>query len=154
MALTKCKECGKEISTKAESCPSCGVVLKKKGSFYNKIEPIIVGFLILILLFMVWSLIINNSTTPETGFSMPSIGTEIVAFDEYDKIKDRMSYQQVVQIIGVEGKEISRNKIEGIPGVMESIETVMYQWENSNGGNMNAMFQNNKLMQKAQFGLK
>src|SRR5260370_34378543 len=24
MALTKCKECGKEISTTADKCPSCG----------------------------------------------------------------------------------------------------------------------------------
>lgn len=37
---------------------------------------------------------------------------------------------------------------------MASIETVMYQWVNRNGSNMNAMFQNNKLVQKAQFGLK
>ena len=30
MALTKCRECGSEVSTKAESCPKCGVVLKKR----------------------------------------------------------------------------------------------------------------------------
>lgn len=30
MALTTCKECGKEVSTKAESCPQCGAVIKKK----------------------------------------------------------------------------------------------------------------------------
>lgn len=24
MALIKCKECGKEVSTKAKSCPNCG----------------------------------------------------------------------------------------------------------------------------------
>jgi len=28
MALTKCKECGKEISTEAISCPSCGAPQK------------------------------------------------------------------------------------------------------------------------------
>jgi hypothetical protein len=33
MALINCKECGKEISDKAESCPSCGMKMKntKKG---------------------------------------------------------------------------------------------------------------------------
>ncbi len=29
MALKQCKECGKEVSTKATSCPHCGAVLKK-----------------------------------------------------------------------------------------------------------------------------
>lgn len=29
MALIKCKECGKEISDKADSCPNCGIPLKK-----------------------------------------------------------------------------------------------------------------------------
>ncbi len=31
MALINCKECGKEISSKAESCPSCGMKNTKKG---------------------------------------------------------------------------------------------------------------------------
>lgn len=30
MALVKCKECGKEVSNKAESCPGCGKPIKKK----------------------------------------------------------------------------------------------------------------------------
>ncbi|MFC1600782.1 hypothetical protein ACFL34_00340, partial [Candidatus Sumerlaeota bacterium] len=83
-----------------------------------------------------------------------SIGTQIVTFDEYKSIQNGMSYRAVVAIVGAEGEEMVRNKIDGVPGVMESIETVMYQWVNSNGSNMNAMFQNDKLMQKAQFGLK
>ncbi len=65
-----------------------------------------------------------------------------------------MSYKKVVSIIGTDGEEMSKNKIDGIPKVMDSVETVMYQWVNSNGSNMNAIFQNDKLIQKAQFGLK
>ena len=30
MALVKCKECGKEVSDKAESCPNCGCPISKK----------------------------------------------------------------------------------------------------------------------------
>ena len=30
MALIKCKECGKEISSQAESCPNCGNILKRE----------------------------------------------------------------------------------------------------------------------------
>jgi hypothetical protein len=65
-----------------------------------------------------------------------------------------MTYQEVRSIIGHPGQEAARNKIEGVPGVMESIETISYQWINPNGSNMNAMFQNNKLVQKAQAGLR
>ncbi|MBQ3318879.1 zinc ribbon domain-containing protein [Candidatus Saccharibacteria bacterium] len=32
MALTKCPECGKEISDKADSCPHCGKVLKETAT--------------------------------------------------------------------------------------------------------------------------
>lgn len=31
MALSKCKECGNEISTKAEACPKCGAKIKSKS---------------------------------------------------------------------------------------------------------------------------
>ena len=29
MALKKCKECGKEVSSKAKNCPNCGAPIKK-----------------------------------------------------------------------------------------------------------------------------
>jgi hypothetical protein len=155
MALKKCNECGKEVSTKAESCPNCGAVLRKKTGCLTTIGA---SFLIFIVLGVLGSLMNENSTTPsskpEAGFKMPSIGKQIVTFDEYQRIQNGLSYRQVVQIIGAEGEEVSRNKMEGVPGVMESVETVMYQWVNSSGSNMNAMFQNDMLIQRAQFGLK
>lgn len=38
MALIKCDECGKDISEKAEICPSCGNPIKAKESQINKVE--------------------------------------------------------------------------------------------------------------------
>lgn len=96
----------------------------------------------------------GGSTKPEAGFSMPGFGKQNVTFAQYSQIQTGMSYEQVVSIIGKQGEEISQNKIDAIPGVMNSITTVMYQWVNGNGSNMNAIFQNNRLLQKAQFGLK
>lgn len=154
MAMKKCKECGNDVSTQAESCPKCGAVLKKKIGCLGYIGT---GILILFVFGVIGSLI-NDSTTssskPEAGLKIPSLGNQIVIFDEYQQIQNGMSYSSVVSIIGAEGEEMSRNKIDGVPGVMDSVETIMYQWVNSNGSNMNAMFQNDKLMQKAQFGLK
>ena len=40
MALTKCKECGKEVSTRAKTCPNCGSPVKSRP---------LVGCLIIIL---------------------------------------------------------------------------------------------------------
>jgi hypothetical protein len=95
----------------------------------------LIGALVgLILLGAEWS------TEPEAGFKMPSIGKQIVTFSEYERVQNGMSYAQVVNIIGAEGEEMSRNKIDGVPGIMESIETVMYQWVNNNGGNMMRCF--------------
>lgn len=42
MALMKCKECGEEISKKAEKCPKCGAPQKKKTSLFTWLVTIIV----------------------------------------------------------------------------------------------------------------
>jgi hypothetical protein len=42
MALTKCKECGAKVSTKAESCPACGAPVKKKPRQYGCFSLIVV----------------------------------------------------------------------------------------------------------------
>lgn len=81
---------------------------------------------------------------------LPDIVTKI----EYIQIRHGMSYSEVVSIIGSRGEETASNRMEGVPGVMESVYTVMYSWQNRDGSNMNAMFQNDKLVNKAQFGLK
>jgi hypothetical protein len=65
----------------------------------------------------------------------------------YNLLTDGISYADAVKIIGKDGTEMSRSSLGGYV-------TVMYSWQNSDGSNMNAMFQNDKLIQKAQFGLK
>jgi len=45
MSLTKCKECGNQVSTKADKCPNCGAPIKKKtevGCFASIVIIIIV----------------------------------------------------------------------------------------------------------------
>ena len=75
-----------------------------------------------------------------------------VSKSEYDRIEHGMSYPQVVRVIGSPGEQMSSNQIDG-QGVIPDIRTEMYMWQNGNGSNMNAIFQNDKLIQKAQFGL-
>jgi hypothetical protein len=67
----------------------------------------------------------------------------------YERITEGMP--QVVDILGKQGTEGSRVSLAGIT-------TVIYQWNASGlaglrGGNMNATFQNGRLVGKAQAGL-
>lgn len=70
----------------------------------------------------------------------------VVTLEEYSRIHEGMTYEEVVAIIGEEGEELSRVNVSGFT-------TVMYGWTNPSGANMNAMFQNGLLVSKAQFGL-
>jgi hypothetical protein len=71
-----------------------------------------------------------------------------VGLDQYQNLKVGMSYSSAVAVLGCEGSELSRSQVAGI-------KTMMFMWQgNSLTGNMNAMFQNNALISRAQFGLK
>jgi hypothetical protein len=69
-----------------------------------------------------------------------------VSAAKYNKVMTGMTYDEVYQIIGVNGEELSRVEIGGIT-------TVLFAWTNRNGSNMNVTFQNGKVVAKAQFGL-
>jgi len=93
----------------------------------------------------------------ETNFNNYKVQTNSskkVTLNEYLAVNDSISYSAAVNIIGNYGEEISRVHTDAIPGIMDSFDTIMYQWVNPDGSNMTAMFQNNKLISKAQFGLK
>ncbi len=49
MAMTRCKECGNEISTKADSCPKCGA----KQVRTSGCAKVVLGFIVLIVLLSV-----------------------------------------------------------------------------------------------------
>ncbi len=72
-----------------------------------------------------------------------------VSLESFGKIKTGMKYDEVVKILGKEGEVLSETEMSGL-------RTVMYKWDGDEGwgSNMNAMFQNGKLISKSQFGLK
>ncbi|WP_320045158.1 zinc ribbon domain-containing protein [uncultured Desulfobacter sp.] len=47
MALMKCKECGKEVSTKAKECPNCGAPVKRSSSIGSGCLTIIAIFFVI-----------------------------------------------------------------------------------------------------------
>jgi len=67
-----------------------------------------------------------------------------LAFDEYQRVQDGMSYEQVVEIIGTQGEK------EKVPF---RDHLVKYKWVNNCGGIMIALFQDNQLVSKTEYGL-
>ncbi|MBJ7987797.1 DUF3862 domain-containing protein [Bacillus cereus] len=70
---------------------------------------------------------------------------------EFDQIQNGMSYDEVKTIIGSDGEVLSENGQAG-----EQFHTIMYKWDGEKGfgANANFMFQEGKLQNKSQFGLK
>lgn len=90
MALILCKECGKEISDRAEKCPNCGfpiseqmqpvnVSVEKKGGFWTR-GRLAIGIISIVLFFLITfqscavglsnTLSENGAATGSSGFFM------------------------------------------------------------------------------------
>lgn len=71
-----------------------------------------------------------------------------VSLAQYQSLATGMSYSRAVAVLGCEGSELSRSDMAGY-------RTVMFMWQgHSLAANMNAMFQNDALVSRAQFGLR
>ena len=65
MALTKCKECGKEISKKADTCPNCGFNQKKsKGKKWQAFGCLFWIFIIFLVFTWISNWEFSENTTP------------------------------------------------------------------------------------------
>jgi len=51
MALVKCKECGKDVSTKAAACPNCGAKVKKPSGLGTTVIVILVSVVVMVIVF-------------------------------------------------------------------------------------------------------
>lgn len=89
----------------------------------------------------------TSKTEPKASTKVEAAVPAGVTMANFSRIKTGMTYPQVVKLLGKEGQEMSSNEIAGHT-------TVMYMWQSSGLGNMNAMFQDGKLISKSQFGLK
>lgn len=65
----------------------------------------------------------------------------------YERLQTGITYAQACELLGKTGTETSRIEMTGYV-------IVMYSWQGNGLANMNAMFQNDKLISKAQFGLR
>lgn len=54
MALTNCKECGKQVSTSASTCPNCGAPTKMTQVATNAKSVFIILVAVLLVAFVIW----------------------------------------------------------------------------------------------------
>lgn len=133
-----CKHCGKDVPAAATDAPP----LRQGMSIVTKVV-LGAGAAFAVLIVAV-AMSRDGSSSPT---SSPRIFTPNVTMAEFAQLQTGMTYDQVVEIIGAPGEELSRSDIGGFT-------TVMFAWKNANASNMNAMFQNGGLVNKAQFGLR
>ena len=99
----------------------------------------------------------NLNDNTEISHGLPDLKSEyqksskndpLISLDEYNKIEKGMTYQQVVKIIGSEGKlefEFDLGELGG--------KTQSYSWDGTGSGSASFTFQNGKLEQKFQIML-
>ncbi len=76
-----------------------------------------------------------------------------ITLERFDRLQTGLSYQEVCQVVGVEGQELARCHFKGEPGAIEPLETVVYAWINADGSRVNATFQNDRLIAYSHSGL-
>lgn len=111
-------------------------------------QTIALASILAVLLLIIAGMLVNT-TRPKAEIAPRTIQIQPsrITLAQFMKLEDGMSYQAVCRLLGKDGTELSRSNLSGT-------STVMYQWQNNDLSNMNAMFQNGQLISKAQFGLK
>jgi len=95
MALIKCKECGTEVSSKAETCPKCGArVAAKPMGCGTLIGVIFLGGIIISVFSSIFSSGTGNDTTSTTKSSPSSPVSETISSPEPVVPGSQWSYSQ------------------------------------------------------------
>ncbi len=126
----------------------CGVIaLVRKQKFLGIMVMLVaaIGLIGIISVSNQISTVLKDPFSPSATFS--SDEPAVVTLAEYEQLREGMTYEETVAVIGARGEELSRSEVSGY-------STVMYTWSNAGGSNMNAMFQNGQLVSKAQLGLR
>jgi hypothetical protein len=79
MAMTKCKECKKEVSSKAATCPHCGI--KNPG---QKASDAIGGFIMLIVIGWIISLFMGGDNKTAAEASLPGTAQPYTVLSKQD----------------------------------------------------------------------
>jgi hypothetical protein len=89
----------------------------------------------------------SKSQSGLSGSSVSKDGDAEISMDKYNQLKNDMSYEEAVKVIGSAGEQSNNSKIG-------NTEISSYRWKGANYSNIFATFKDNKLTSKSQSGLK
>jgi hypothetical protein len=107
----------------------------------------VVGALVVFALGLVGIDPVGLLSDPEAVVELATGANAGITMANYQRLQTGMSYAQACAILGKAGTETSQGNIVGST-------TVIYEWKGDGMANMNAMFTDDKLVTKAQYGLK
>ena len=135
--MKKCKYCQTEIDKKAKICPQCH---KSQANPFLTALRIILGIFIVFIGIGVIASIGSDSEEKDEDKCY-------ITLEEFNKIENGMTYDQVKDIVGCEGTVNSDTEVMGS-------KTTIYSWYGKDGiSNANVNIQDNKLINKTQIGL-
>ena len=147
----KCQKCG--IKTTNDVCENCGdsILIQKKRIRDFKVL-FVIALVFIVIAFVVVVLMQSNFNAENTNSSYSSVVSiaSSVNYENFEKIQTGMTYEQVVEIFGKEGKIMSTVDI----GIEEYATTVYYWYDHTGVANCNVTVQGGKVVAKAQVGLK
>ena len=151
-----CPACNERNNLRAAFCQKCGLQYSEDLP-QLKPEPVqrpantglsvAIGVIIFLVLGFIGIDPIGLLSRPEAAVELATGANASITLSNYERLQTGMTYEQACEILGKAGTEMSRTEMAGYV-------TVMYGWQGDGVANMNAMFQNGKLVSKAQFGLK
>jgi len=89
MALCKCKECGKEVSSKASACPNCGAPVKKEATQYGCFSCLGILFIGCILLSIMGNFVPKSSSPPRTPETSKQRSERVARESQNRKVKEQ-----------------------------------------------------------------
>lgn len=110
MALIKCRECGKEVSSKAKTCPNCGVSTPKGSN---------AGVVIVIILCLFIIFIVANSGNDSSTGSSSSYSRTNRVNPQIEKTIQEWINKDVVQNVNIEFNEV---RVDPLVWVMLPLE--------------------------------
>lgn len=115
MALVKCRECAKEISSEATTCPHCGAAPKKKMGFIKK------SLLTLAGLFIV-QMIISNFSDQKSGPQVQAVAAKAPEVSyEFKTTPAELTAAYEANTVAADNRFKGRKYL--VQGVVDSINT-------------------------------
>ncbi len=139
-----CKNCGKELSESASFCGNCGAIQvnesatqpTKQKKRKSKKKALLIFFIIVAAFFLIILIAAgsgddsnsnNNDGISDSTNESASVESEYITYEEYEKIQNGMTYNEVVKIIGCEGQVVSSS-------TYGDANTVTYSWSSKDMG--------------------